>query len=64
MPKRYSYSFNTVPRITRPRTTFKQPFAHTTSMNIGRLQPVYFKEVLPGDTFKVPERHVVRTTSP
>lgn len=46
------------------RSRFKKPFQHKTTFNSGKLIPIYCDEVLPGDTFKMDLRAVVRSITP
>ena len=46
------------------RSKFKRDFTHKTTFESGRLIPLYWDEVLPGDTFKVDMAAVVRSITP
>ena len=43
------------------RSRFKRDFTHKTTMMSGKLIPIYWDEVLPGDTFKVDMSAVLRS---
>lgn len=57
------YSFNAVSTVHKRRSFFDLSRSVTTSMNVGTLYPIQCREVLPGDTFKEHEGHVVRLSS-
>lgn len=46
------------------RSRFKRDFTHKTTMMSGKLIPIYWDEVLPGDTFKVDMSAVLRSLTP
>lgn len=46
------------------RSKFNRPFNHKTTFKSGKLIPLYWDEVLPGDTFKVDMAGVVRSITP
>ena len=46
------------------RSKFNRPFNHKTTFSSGKLIPLYWDEVLPGDTFKVDMAGVVRSITP
>lgn len=46
------------------RSKFKRDFTHKTTFKSGELIPIYWDEVLPGDTFKVDLSAVVRSITP
>lgn len=47
-----------------PRSKFNRPFDHKTSWDIGKLYPIYWTEVLPGDGFRLKTSKLVRASSP
>lgn len=47
-----------------PRSRFKRPFDHKTTLNTGDLVPIFVDEVLPGDTVKIDMASLVRMTTP
>lgn len=57
----FSYQHNATVRL--PRSRFDLSYNHKTSLNVGELVPFMFKEVYPGDTFKVEGKFVARATS-
>ena len=46
------------------RSTFNRPFTHKTTFNAGKLIPLYWDEVLPGDTRSIDISQVTRMTTP
>lgn len=56
--------FSLAPRIKRSRSQFHTPCSHKTTLGIGKLYPVYAKEVLPGDEFKQDVSAIVRGITP
>lgn len=58
------YRFGTLPTKTMPRSAFKMQHSLSTSLNTGRIIPIYWKEVLPGDSFKMKVSELVRMTTP
>ena len=52
------------PLIFKSRSKFDLSHKHITSINVGKLVPLYVQEVLPGDTFKVQSHSVFRSTTP
>ena len=46
------------------RSKFNMPYKHKTTFDSGYLIPLMWKEVLPGDTFKVDMAGVVRSVTP
>ena len=46
------------------RSKFKMPFKHKTTFTSGKLIPLMWKEVLPGDTFKCDLSAVIRSITP
>ena len=45
------------------RSVFPIKYQHKTSLNLGSIVPIYFKDVLPGDTISLDMAHVIRTSS-
>lgn len=58
-----SNRFALSPTIKFKRSKFDLNHEHLTTMNVGDLVPVYVKEVLPGDTFRLDSRFLARLTS-
>lgn len=56
--------FGNIPTKDIRRSKLKMPFRHLTSFNTGDIIPIFHKEVLPGDTFKLNESMLVRMTTP
>ena len=46
------------------RSVFPIKVQHKTSLNMGDIVPIYFKEILPGDTISLDMAHIIRTSSP
>lgn len=61
MSKQYSQGAVATVRMRRSRQILDHELK--TSMNVGTLYPIDVQEVLPGDTFKMRETHVVRLSS-
>lgn len=60
----YSNHFSQIPQAELPRSTFNRSFTHKTTFNAGKLIPVYWEEVLPGDSFNCNVNLFCRMTSP
>ena len=45
------HSFGAMPTLSRPRSTFKQPFTVKTTYDHGKIIPIKTIEILPGDSF-------------
>ena len=56
--------FSGVPSVDIQRSRFERPERLLTTMNAGRLIPIYVDEVLPGDTTSVDTTALVRMTTP
>ena len=56
--------FGNIPTKDIRRSKLKMPYRHLTTFNTGDLIPIFHKEVLPGDTFKLNESMVIRETTP
>lgn len=61
-PSQYQFSLN--PSVNIPRCSIRRPFSHKTTIDAGKLYPLYCEEVLPGDTFNVNASIVARLTTP
>lgn len=57
------YYVDTLPKITKNRSKFPLDRNVKTSLNVGNLVPLFYQEVLPGDTFSVKTNIVSRLTS-
>lgn len=64
MPSVAQHQFSQVPRAEIPRSSFDRSFTHKTTFNSGLLIPVYWDEVLPGDTFNVRMTAFCRLATP
>lgn len=51
------------PSISIPRSRFNSSSEHKTTFNTGDLIPVYWKEILPGDTIEMKISEVLRTST-
>lgn len=56
--------FGNIPTKDIRRSKLKMPFRHLTTFNTGDIIPIFNKEVLPGDTFKLNESKIIRMTTP
>lgn len=57
------YTFNAISTVHKRRSFFDLSHGVKTSMTVGKLYPLDVQEILPGDTFKTSEAHVVRLSS-
>ncbi|WGL31475.1 major capsid protein [Dipodfec virus UOA04_Rod_1094] len=57
------FVFGATPTVSLRRSKFNLSHGLKTSMSIGTLYPLDVTEVLPGDTFRMNEKHVVRLSS-
>lgn len=48
-----NHLFSRVPRAEIPRSSFNRSHSYTTTMDSGKLVPIFVDEVLPGDTFNL-----------
>ncbi len=62
--KSASQDFSKVVHANIPRSQFNRPSTLVTTMNAGKLVPIYIDEILPGDTFKMKLQHVSRLITP
>lgn len=56
--------FSKVVHADIPRSTFRRPSTLVTTLDAGKLVPIYIDEILPGDTFKMSLQHVARLITP
>lgn len=56
--------FSLAPRSEIQRSVFDRSFSHKTTFNAGDLVPVYFEDVLPGDTVSLDLSSICRMTTP
>lgn len=47
----------------KPRSKFPRNHEHKTSMNAGEIIPIYIDDVLPGDTFKMNTKAIIRQST-
>lgn len=59
-----THQFSRVPEVEIPRSSFDRSFGHKTTFDSGWLIPVFWDEVLPGDSFSVDMTFMVRMGSP
>lgn len=48
-----NHLFSRIPRAEIPRSSFNRSHSYTTTMDSGKLVPIFVDEVLPGDTFNL-----------
>lgn len=60
---RFSH-FAVNPEMKHSRSRWKRPFDHKTTFNAGRLIPILYEEILPGDTVKMDMSSLVRMSTP
>ena len=58
------FTYSSRPMIRHRRSQFDLSRRHLTTINMGDLVPIYWEEVLPGDTIKGHMKEVIRTTTP
>lgn len=58
-----SHSYSSLPSPKRFRSRFRDDWDVITSMSVGKLYPIYWEEVVPGDTFQEDLSFVSRLTS-
>ena len=56
--------FSQVPQVDIGRSTFDETHTHTTTLDAGKLVPIFCQEVLPGDTFTLNTATVARMSTP
>lgn len=56
--------FSVAPELQLQRSAFNQPTEVTTTFNAGDLIPLYWSEILPGDTVDMQQAMVTRMTTP
>ena len=64
MSRNIESHFGNIPTKDIRRSKLKMPFRHLTTFNTGDIIPIFNKEVLPGDTFKLNESKIIRMTTP
>jgi len=58
------HDFSMTPKAEIPRSSFARVSNHKTTFNSGYLVPVYYDEVLPGDTFSLQMTAMARLSTP
>ena len=56
--------YSQIPHANISRAKFRRPFAEITTINEGDLVPIYLDEVLPGDSFQINQRSMIRMSTP
>lgn len=56
--------FSEIPKVDLPRCSFDRSFSHKTTFNAGKLVPIYWEEVIPGDSWNCKVNLFARMTSP
>lgn len=56
--------FAEIPKVDLPRCSFDRSFSHKTTFNAGKLVPIYWEEVVPGDSWNCKVNLFARMTSP
>lgn len=56
--------FGNIPTKDIRRSKFKRPFSHKTTLNTGRIVPIYRDEMLPGDTCSLKMASLIRMATP
>ena len=64
LPSVMEHSFSRVPQARLPRSSFRRPFRHVTTMDEDYLYPLFTDEQLPGDTFTMDLNAVARMITP
>lgn len=62
--KNNQHRFSEVPQVEIPRSTFSRTHNYKTTIDSGKLIPVYIDEVLPGDTYDISASHFTRMATP
>ena len=58
------HQFSMIPKADIPRSSYEMQTSHKTTFDAGYLIPVYYDEVLPGDTFKLKMTAFARLSTP
>lgn len=64
LPSVMEHSFSQVPRARIPRSSFRRPYEHKTTLNADYLIPFYTDEVYPGDTANMVFQAIIRMITP
>lgn len=64
MPSVMQHSFSQVPRAEIPRSSFDRSHGYKTTIDAGILYPIFYDEVLPGDTFNLSMTGFARLSTP
>ena len=64
LPSARQHFFSQTPRVEIPRSSFRRPKAHKTTLNAGYLVPIFVDEVLPGDTYNLQLKAFGRLATP
>lgn len=58
------YSFSDLPEVNMPRCAIKRPSTYKTTLDAGKLYPIFCDEALPGDTFTLDASVLARLSTP
>lgn len=64
LPSVMEHSFSRVPQANIPRSSFKRPFRHVTTIDADYLYPLFTDEVLPADTHTIDLSAIARLNTP
>ena len=64
IPSSSSHNFAQVPSTRSPRSVFRMSTTRKTTFDVGYLVPVYWEEILPGDTFNLKMTAFARLATP
>jgi hypothetical protein len=64
LPSVMEHSFSRVPQARIPRSSFKRPFRHVTTIDADYLYPLFTDEVLPADTHTIDLSAIARLNTP
>jgi hypothetical protein len=56
--------FATIPKINVPRSQFDMSHGHTTTFDVGKVIPITWLDVLPGDSFNIKSTSFMRLSTP
>lgn len=59
-----NYTFSTMPSVSISRSKFVRSSQHKTSINLGDIVPIYWDDVLPGDTWSFDMASLIRMSTP
>lgn len=59
-----TYTFSDLPEVNMPRCAIKRPSTYKTTLDAGKLYPIFCDEALPGDTFTLDASVLARLSTP